>query len=159
MQTKKEADSYIKFLYHGHCEFKGKSISLAIYEPIDPEEEAAVSLQKVAPFETFLKIHSNAFLVDRLGDHKKKLCKHVGRDTILNRLCNDIIDYFEPDNFTEDQIQVPYVAAIIGEIGSGKTLFGRCIYDNLKKRRDFLRDPILGPDQKAILTSSLNAES
>ena len=39
-QTKKEADNYINFLYKDHCEFKGKSISLPIYEPIDPADEA-----------------------------------------------------------------------------------------------------------------------
>jgi ABC-type glutathione transport system ATPase component len=51
------------------------------------------------------------------------------------------------------------VAAILGETGSGKTLFGRCIYENLKKKRDFLRDPNGSSEYKPILTSSLNAES
>lgn len=40
MQTKREADNYINFLYKDHCEFKGKSISLPIFEPIDPVEES-----------------------------------------------------------------------------------------------------------------------
>jgi hypothetical protein len=39
-QTKKEAENFIQFQYHGHCEFKGKSISLSIFEPIDPDDEA-----------------------------------------------------------------------------------------------------------------------
>lgn len=39
LQTKKEADNFIKFNYKGHCEFKGKSVSLPIFEPVDPEEE------------------------------------------------------------------------------------------------------------------------
>lgn len=47
----------------------------------------------------------------------------------------------------------------MGEIGSGKTLFARCIYDNLKKRKDFLRDDLMGQEYKPILTSALNAES
>lgn len=47
----------------------------------------------------------------------------------------------------------------MGEIGSGKTLFARCIYDTLKKRKDFLRDEVIGSDYKPILTSALNAES
>ena len=34
-----EAENFINFQYHGHCEFKGKSISLPIYEPIDPDLE------------------------------------------------------------------------------------------------------------------------
>jgi ABC-type oligopeptide transport system ATPase subunit len=49
--------------------------------------------------------------------------------------------------------------AVYGETGSGKTLFGRCIIDFVRKRKDIFRDNSLGPDQKPVLTSSLNAES
>ena len=49
--------------------------------------------------------------------------------------------------------------AIYGETGSGKSLFARCIYDFVRKRKDLFRDNSLGPDQKPVLTSSLNAES
>jgi len=69
----------------------------------------------------------------------------------LSRLVNDIVDYFESDNQNEE----PLVAAVVGEAGSGKSLFGRCLYEALRKRRDFLRDP----DSKAILTGALNAET
>lgn len=158
LQTKKEADSYIKFHYHAHCEFKGKSISLPIYEPIDPDEETLECLRKVVNYDVFLKIQSNPFLVDRLGEHKKKFVKQVGRDTLLSSICNDLMDFFEPDHFHDGSSTIPYVAAILGESGSGKSLFGRCIYENLKKKRDFLRDQS-GSEYKAILTSSLNAES
>jgi ABC-type dipeptide/oligopeptide/nickel transport system ATPase component len=50
------------------------------------------------------------------------------------------MDFFEPDHFQDGYNPMPYVAVILGESGSGKTLFGRCIFDNLKKRRDFMRD-------------------
>ena len=39
-RTKKETDNYINFLYKDHCDFKGKSISQPIYEPLDPADEA-----------------------------------------------------------------------------------------------------------------------
>lgn len=39
MRTKNEAMNTISFNYGGHCEFKGKSISIPIFEPIDPEDE------------------------------------------------------------------------------------------------------------------------
>ena len=39
MNTKREAENFINFNYHAHCEFKGKSISLPIYEPIEPDLE------------------------------------------------------------------------------------------------------------------------
>jgi class 3 adenylate cyclase len=75
LQTKKDADHFIQFRYSSHCEFKGKSISLPIFEPIDPYEEAQQCLKKILPFDVYLKIHSNPFLVDRTSDIKKKQCK------------------------------------------------------------------------------------
>lgn len=48
----------------------------------------------------------------------------------------------------------------MGELGSGKTLFARCIIDSLRKKREFLRDDLMNDsNHKAILTSALNAES
>jgi len=75
LQTKKEADNFIRFNYKGHCEFKGKSVSLPIFEPIDPEEEAIMCVKKVVSYDTFLRIHSNPFLVDRMSEHKRKNCR------------------------------------------------------------------------------------
>ena len=43
LRTKNEAMNQITFKYGQHCEFKGKSISIPIFEPIDPLEEWAVS--------------------------------------------------------------------------------------------------------------------
>lgn len=80
LQTKKEADNFINFNYKSHCEFKGKSISLPIFEPIDPAEESLMCIKKIVPFDTFLKIHSNPFIVDRNSDHKRKQVKQIGRE-------------------------------------------------------------------------------
>ena len=98
LNTKKEADNYIKFNYKGHCEFKGKSIALPIFEPVDPLEEQEQCLKKVVTADTFLKIHSNPFLVDRNSEHKKKYSKQVGRENILHKVCDDLIDFFDNDN-------------------------------------------------------------
>jgi class 3 adenylate cyclase len=38
-RTKNEAFNNISFNYGGHCEFKGKSIAIPIFAPIDPDEE------------------------------------------------------------------------------------------------------------------------
>jgi class 3 adenylate cyclase len=42
LRTKNEAMNQITFKYGQHCEFKGKSISIPIFEPIDPAEEWSV---------------------------------------------------------------------------------------------------------------------
>jgi hypothetical protein len=39
LRTKNEAMNTFSFNYGGHQEFKGKSISIPIFEPIDPREE------------------------------------------------------------------------------------------------------------------------
>lgn len=75
LNTKREADSFLRFNYHAHCEFKGKSTSLAIYEPVDPDVEQLECLRKVVNFDVFLRIHSNPFLIDRLSEHKRRFLK------------------------------------------------------------------------------------
>jgi len=46
------------------------------------------------------------------------------------------LDFFEDEN----RRQQAYILAVSGEIGSGKTLFARCIIDKLKKRKDILKE-------------------
>jgi len=93
LQTKKEADPFVNFMYKGHCEFKGKSISLPIFEPIDPLEESLLCIKKVP--DTFLKIHSNPFVIDRTSELKRKQIKQVGRDALAKKVSEDLIEYFE----------------------------------------------------------------
>ena len=126
LQTKKEAENFISFQYKSHCEFKGKSISLPIFEPIDPQEEMIQCLNKIVSFDVFLKIHNNPFLVDKDSDYKKKYCRQVGRENLLHKVCDDLYDFFDHDN---NGNQRPYLLSIYGETGSGKTLFARCLYD------------------------------
>jgi len=147
LQTKKEADPFVNFMYKGHCEFKGKSISLPIFEPIDPLEESLLCIKKVP--DTFLKIHANPFVIDRTSELKRKQIKQVGRDALAKKVSEDLIEYFEEPH-------TPQIIAITGELGSGKTLFARNLIDRLRKRKDILRDSI---GNELILTSALNAES
>lgn len=112
-------------------------------------------MKKIATMDVFLKIHSNPFIIDRGSEFKKKHCKQIGREKLLHKVCDELFDYFEDERSSAR----PYFLAIMGEIGSGKTLFSRCIFDQLKRRKDFLRDDHMGSDFKPILTTSLNAES
>ncbi len=71
-------------------------------------------------------------------------------------MTDELLDFFDEDN---QENSTPYILAVYGEIGSGKTLFARCIADFIRKRKDVFRDSHLGADQKPILMSSLNPES
>ena len=48
--------------------------------------------------ETYLKIHSNPFLIDKSSEYKKKNAKQIGRDSLLTRVCDDLLDFFDDDN-------------------------------------------------------------
>jgi hypothetical protein len=39
LRTKNESMNTMSFKYYDHCEFKGKSISIPIFSPVDPTEE------------------------------------------------------------------------------------------------------------------------
>jgi len=65
---------YLNFKYGGHCEFKGKSISLPIYEPIDPAFESLSSNylcdpkadgNKINPPQSNLHLQYNPLVVQR----------------------------------------------------------------------------------------------
>jgi DNA helicase HerA-like ATPase len=58
----------------------------------------------------------------------------VGRDDLLYGVEEDLLDYFDPDNRPES----PYILAIFGESGSGKTLFVKCLIESLRNSNDFL---------------------
>jgi tRNA A37 threonylcarbamoyladenosine biosynthesis protein TsaE len=56
---------------------------------------------------------------------------------LVTRVTEELLDFFEDDG---SRAQNAYILAISGEIGSGKTLFARCLIEKLKKRKDILRD-------------------
>jgi class 3 adenylate cyclase len=72
LQTMREASPFLKFKYVEHSEFKGKSISLPIYEAVDVEQERHDSPENyLNPF-NYLKLHANPFLIDRNNEYQNK---------------------------------------------------------------------------------------
>lgn len=57
--TVASATNYFNFNFKGHHRFKGKSVCLPVYAPIDPDEPSSSS-----SVETLLKIHLNTFSID-----------------------------------------------------------------------------------------------
>ena len=100
----------------------------------------------------FLKPHMNPMCLERSTDTKKQKFKLVGpADSAVLDISIEIVDYFQQSNTSK-----PYLAAIKGEIGSGKTLFARCLIDELLVSDDFI-DMMGG--KMSIFCSSLNSES
>jgi len=85
-ETKQDAESYLKFWYVNHYEFKGKSVSLPIYEPvpIEPKDliydpDALVWPNLTVDPKLILKLHSNPFLIDRDNKYQLKCNSMYGR--------------------------------------------------------------------------------
>jgi len=74
------------------------------------------------------------------------------------KACDDIVDFI--DNYYK--VESPLIMAILGEPGSGKTLFARCIVDYLKKHSDLQLDTskigTTSDPVTVVLGSSINAE-
>jgi ABC-type branched-subunit amino acid transport system ATPase component len=78
-------------------------------------------------------------------------------------VCDNITEYFEP--YTKPD--VPYILAVLGEPGAGKTLFARCVIDYLKKNGDLNFDASKIGNMRSkkespptvILASALDSES
>lgn len=85
-------------MYESHCEFKGKSISLPIFEPLDPSEEASQATKKLLSPDIMLKVHAIPFIVDRDSENKRKNFDMIGRSGLLNSVVDDLCDYFDYDN-------------------------------------------------------------
>ena len=152
IETKRGAEPFIKFEYQEHCEFKGKSVRLPIYEPLDPAEEY-LHLKKnvINPF-TVLKIHSNPFLIDRNNEYQMRFSRIAGKEQDLEGMKQEIIDFC---NDPEDAI----VILINGESGSGKTLFARALVEELKKAEVSSLPEWANREHLHIIASSLNPES
>ena len=70
LKTRILCQNYISFDYVKHSEFKGKSISMPIFKPINPEEQFARAAQGVKPIDQYLKMHMNR--LDMHGGTTKK---------------------------------------------------------------------------------------
>jgi len=90
LRTKNEAMNQISFKYGQHCEFKGKSISIPIFEPIDPQEEFQVNQgqyqNKIIPAQAFLKLHYNPLIVQKEVNHRKSNTEFVGKQNFMHEV-------------------------------------------------------------------------
>lgn len=93
LQTMREASPYLKFKYIQHCLFKGKSVSLPIFEPLDPDEDCHDSAENyMNPFK-YLKIHSNPFLIDRDNNYQDTYYKMYGTSGDIDHAVTDLLDF------------------------------------------------------------------
>ncbi|CAI2376171.1 unnamed protein product [Moneuplotes crassus] len=124
-QTMREASPFLDFQYVEHCRFKGKSVSLPIYEPMDPEEYDHGSPENyMDPFK-YLKLYSNPFLIDRNNKYQKEYCKIYGRANDIETAISDILEFV-------NDLEYSVMISIYGESGCGKTLFARSLIDKLR---------------------------
>ena len=124
----------ISFNYGGHCEFKGKSISIPIYEPLDPEEEFEIKNRMISP-QSYLKLAYNPMIVERHVKHSKYV--HSFQDKIgqVNSIYRDIKEFFISHSQHEQTLQSMNII-IQGEIGSGKTHLCRAVCEKLQNDPD-----------------------
>lgn len=89
----KDSSPFMKFKYIEHCEFKGKSVNLPIFQPIELETEIAeTDNDQFYPYWA-LKLHANPFIVDRDNKFQETYCKVYGRQEELESVVNEIIDF------------------------------------------------------------------
>ena len=117
-QTMRDCSTFLKFKYIQHCEFKGKTISLPIYEPLEIENYEDYSMGDSQYIFNILKLHSNPFLIDRDNSYQEKYCKLYGHSNDIDSALTDILDFI---NDLNDSILI----SVNGESGCGKTLFAR----------------------------------
>ena len=98
LNTKLLAQNHFSFNYIKHSEFKGKSISMPIFEPLNPQDEFNRASIKILPPEAFLKVHMNPLNLER-GSNKEKRqkLKTFGFDGVLHDLKDSIINFFESE--------------------------------------------------------------
>lgn len=84
-ETKCDAEAFLKFWYVNHFEFKGKSVSLPVFEPIPIEAkdlvydaEALWKPNMTVDPKLILKLHSNPFLVDWDNQYQLKYNQMFG---------------------------------------------------------------------------------
>ena len=90
------AQNHFNFNYLSHSEFKGKSISLPIFEPINPRVDLDKARSKILSPEAFLKVHMNPLNLER-GNGKDNKMKHktFGFEANLQTLKQEIVTFFE----------------------------------------------------------------
>ncbi|CAI2375966.1 unnamed protein product [Moneuplotes crassus] len=150
-QTMREASPFLEFEYIEHCRFKGKSVSLPIYEPLDPEEENHDSYENyMNPFK-YLKLYSNPFLIDRKNKYQNEYFKIYGRANDIETAISDILEFV-------NDLDYSVMISIYGESGCGKTLFARSLIQKLRDTAKIKTD-WANKEKIIILASTLNSTS
>lgn len=151
LNSRNLAANHFSFKYGGHQEFKGKSISIPIFEPIEPSEEQKDITKELLSPGVFLKPHTNPLTVSMhsAGFSDKQKITGLAADGVKS-LKSEIITYFS------QLMRTPYMASVKGELGSGKTLFIRSLLAELYESDDLKR--MMQPKNK-FFCSSLNQET
>ena len=112
--------------------------------------------KKIPNSDVFIKTHMNPVNLESSRPDKSVRIDMIGpARPLLQGLTDDIVRYFH-----KEQCERPLLIALNGELGSGKSLFARCLVDQLSNQDEFVE--LL--NEKAggklpIFCSSLNAES
>ena len=137
-RTKNEAFSNISFNYGGHCEFKGKSIAIPIFAPIDPEEEFEIT-KRMHPPQAYLKWSYNPLISEKSVKHAKHQHnrEYIDRIGSVNQIHRDIKDFFIRHTHNNEST-TPLNMIIQGESGSGKTHLCRAVVEKLQNDPDLM---------------------
>lgn len=156
LNTRQLASNFFTFKYAGHQEFKGKSISIPIFVPTDPNEEIAETTKKILRPEFFIKPHMNPMELESSKPQTKAKIEMVGSaKDLLPNLTEDIVDFF-----SQAKPKSPFLVALKGEIGSGKSLFARRLIEDLSNNKSFITLFDEKYENKTpIFCSSLNSDT
>ncbi len=93
LNTRMLASNYFDFVYEGHHELKGKSISIPFFEPVDPMTKFDFANKKVLKPDYFLQLHQNPMNIER-NSEVAQIVRTLGFRETLDEMISEIIDYF-----------------------------------------------------------------
>lgn len=156
LRSKRICTSAIQFKYGGHCEFKGKSISIPIFEPIDPEVELSQITKRPTPPQNFLKLRYNPMVLIKEVDHSQYNDKFFGNRESITKIQDKIRNFV----FSKSSDQGSLSIVIQGEPGQGKTHMARTICELLQKDQELItRNLLRRKDGKELMESFLYSDS
>ena len=131
LNTRMLASNFFDFEYTQHFELKGKSISIPFYKPLNPYDKLK-GFSREAP-EKILTVHQSPLNLDRNPERGERIRLEGFKET-LDSIVSDIVEYYTDE---ESRCETPYLAVIKGEVGSGKTVFGREVINKLRSVSEF----------------------
>lgn len=166
LRTKNEAMSTFNFKYYDHCEFKGKSISIPIFSPIDPREDLFSKEYRdhtISPLQ-MLKLHFNPLIVQKDVNHKKMSEQFIGKSGFMGEIYDNIKQYLFGQKFNgPPDSKDPLSIILAGKSGSGKTHLMKALAEKIHKDTDFVKQqPTLINTMnkgKSVINSSMMGKS